>query len=570
MTPGIGLESLASFLAGLAFFFMGLDLVRRSFVGLASFRARQRAVRLLSDPVRAAAFGFAVGAITQSAAAVALILSGLVPAGLVTIRRSLNVVAWANVGTAVLPFIVAIDVRLGGLWLIGTAGLAARNRRLAGRRTILEVILGIGVLLFGLALLRAATAPLTSEAWFVSILDVVQASLVVGWLVGAALVLIFQSSGAVVVIIILLTSHGQVDANHALAVVCGTGFGTALNVLLLGRGLRGLPARVTWWQAIINLGSATVMAAWGVLGELGVVPSLADLLGVTGVGFETQLALGFLVQRSLCVVVALALGPRAPALLERLAPEPPEDELARMRFLGEPALETPEIAVDLARMEQLGLLAATPSLLDEARSDPTERHGLDRAALVGSLRTLDTEIAGFLRLLVERSGPGIDSVRLIYATGRQEAIGDFVDALSRLGDEIRRLPEGSQARRIGGMLADSTDLLIHALVEAFRTGSRADCDAVMALTESRSARMDRIRAMAADEGAAAADHAALLYATSLFERLSFLARRMVDRLPDDVVPDAPPLPLPPSLDDATDGPEEPDRPDPATPGPAGA
>jgi hypothetical protein len=82
--------------------------------------------------------------------------------------------------------------------------------------------------------------------------------------------------------------------------------------------------------------------------------------------------------------------------------------------------------------------------------------------------------------------------------------------------------------------------------------------------------MDRIRAMAAEEDAAAADHAALLYATSLFERLSFLARRMVDRLPDDVVPDAPPLPLPPSLDDATDGPEEPDRPDPATPGPAGA
>lgn len=558
MTAGIGFESLASFLAGLAFFFMGLDLVRRSFVGLASFRARQRAVRLLSDPVRAAAFGFAVGAISQSAAAVALILSGLVPAGLVTIRRSLNVVAWANVGTAVLPFIVAIDVRLGGLWLIGTAGLAARNRRLAGRRSVLEVLLGIGILLFGLALLRAATAPLTGEAWFVSILDVVQASLLVGWIVGAVLVLVFQSSGAVVVIIILLTSHGQVDANHALAVVCGTGFGTALNVLLLGRGLRGLPARVTWWQAIINLGSASVMAAWGVLGELGVIPSLADVLGSTGFRFETQLAFGFLLQRSLCVVVALVLGPWAPALLERLAPEPREDELARMRFLGDTALETPEIAVDLARMEQLGLLAATPSLLDDARSDATERHGLDRTALVASLHTLDGEIAAFLRLLVERSGPGVDSVRLIHANGRQEAIGDFVDALSRLGDEVRRLPEGTQARRIGGMLADSTDLLIHALVEAFRTGSRADCDAVMALTESRSSRMDRIRALASDEDAAATDHAALLYATSLFERLSFLARRMVDRLPEDVVPEAPPLPMPPSLDEPTeaaDGPE---------------
>lgn len=559
MPTSIGLESLASFLAGLAFFFMGLDLIRRSFVGLASYKARQRSVRLLSDPFRAAAFGFGVGAISQSAAAVALILSGLVPAGLVTMRRSLNVVAWANVGTAVLPFVVAIDVRLGGLWLIGLAGLAARNRRLSGRRSAFEVLLGIGILLFGLALLRAATAPLTSEDWFVSLLGVVQASLLVGWLVGAALVLIFQSSGAVVVIIIVLTSHGQVDANHALAVVCGTGFGTAVNVRLLGRGLRGLPARVTWWQAILNFGSAGIVAAWAVLGEVGLIPSLADLLGQTGMRFETQLAMGFLVQRLLCVVVAFILAPRAPALLERLAPEPPEDELSRMRFLGDPALETPEIAVDLARMEQLGVLAATPSLLDEARTDATERHGLDREALLRSLRTLDSEIGGFLRLLIERSGPGGDSVRMIHANGRQEALSDFVDALARLGDEVRRLEPGSRARDIGGMLADSTDLLIHALVDAFRTGSREDCDAVIALTDSRSARMDRLRALAAGDQAGPADHAALLYATSLFERLSFLARRMVDRLPDDVVPDAPPLPMPPVL--AARAPEP--EPDPA-------
>lgn len=545
-TSTIGLESLASFLAGLAFFFMGLDLVRRSLVGLASHRARQRAVRLLSDPVRAAAFGFGVGAISQSAAAVALILSGLVPAGLVTIRRSLNVVAWANVGTAVLPFIVAVDVRLGGLWLIGLAGLAARTRRLAGRRPALEVILGIGVLLFGLALLRAATAPLADEAWFVSLLGVVQSSLLAGWIVGALMVLIFQSSGAVVVIIIVLTSHGQVDANHALAVVCGTGFGTGLNVLLLGRGLRGLPARVTWWQAILNFGSAGIVAVWAVLGEIGLVPSLADLLGQTDLSFETQLAVGFLVQRSLCVVVALVLAPRAPALLERLAPEPPEAELGRMRYLGDTALETPEIAVDLARMEQLRMLAATPSLLDDARTDTSERYGLDRGVLLASLRTLDGEIGGFLRLLVERSGSGADSVRLIHANGRQEALSDLMDALARLGDEVRRLAPDSRPREIGGMLADSADLLVHAVIEAFRTGSRDDMEAVIALTDSRSARMDRLRTLAADEGAEAGDHAALLYATSLFERLSFLARRAVDRLPDDVGPDAPPLPMPPT------------------------
>lgn len=473
----------------------------------------------------------------------AVIVSGLVPAGLVTVRRSLTVVAWSNVGTAVLPFVVAIDVRLGALWLIGLAGIGARTRRLMARRGILEVLLGVGILLFGLTLLRAATAPLTHEPAFVDMLGTVGGSMLVALLVGAGLVLVFQSSGAVVVIVILLTMQGRIDDDHALAVICGTGYGAAALVLIMGRGLRGEAARVTWWQAILNISSATLVAAWALLGDAGVVPSLGSLLASTGMRFETELAVGFLVQRSLCAVVAIVLGPWAPGLLERIAPEPPESELGRLRYLNDTALRAPEMALELVRLEQQRMLDALPALLDGARSDDKDRRGLDPAAVRTNLGALDREIRAFLRLLVERSAVVADGAGIGAASARQEALGDLVITVADLATEVRRLTPGGRGRALGATLADASDLLLHALADAARTRAADDRELVLGLTADRSARMDRLRELAdRDDGAEPADHSALLYATSLFERAAWLAHRFADRLPieeDPALPDRP-------------------------------
>ena len=106
------------FLAGLVFFFLGLDGVRTGLKGLASRSVRRRAQAVVASPVRAAVVGIGFGAVSQSATAVSMVLSGLVSAGLVPMRRALSVVAWANPGTAILAFLAAVNLTAATLWLI--------------------------------------------------------------------------------------------------------------------------------------------------------------------------------------------------------------------------------------------------------------------------------------------------------------------------------------------------------------------------------------------------------------------------------------------------------------------
>jgi phosphate:Na+ symporter len=105
-------ELIALFLAGLSLFFTGAMGVRTKLQQMSGRKFRQVLARVTDRPVIAGVVGMGAGAVTQSASAVAFILSGMVASGMITLRRALPVVAALNVGTAALVFIAAFDMRL--------------------------------------------------------------------------------------------------------------------------------------------------------------------------------------------------------------------------------------------------------------------------------------------------------------------------------------------------------------------------------------------------------------------------------------------------------------------------
>ena len=520
-------ESLPLFLTGLVFFFLGLDGVKASLKGLASRSMRRRARAAVSSPFRAAVLGVTFGALSQSATAVSFLLAGLVSARLLPLTRALSVVAWANPGTAMLAFLAAVNLNLATLWLIGLAGLGLRNRKLRSANAVLGAVLGIGFLLFGLTQLKRAAAPVQEAEWFATISVALNGSLVLGFIAGALLRVVIQSSSAIVVILIALCGKGLLGVEQAMMVIHGTGVGIGLSVILLGQGLRGEALRISYWQAILNACSASLLGTWMLFAATDLLPSLPELLARVRVNIETDLAIGFLLQMLCCPLAGWLLRRRSEGILGTLAPEAAEDALARPRYLDEGVLEDSEIAMDLVRREQARVVSALPALLDRARLDAAATTGLDHREVRAALGSLGAEIAGFLADLAAAEKDHDRGVQIASAIARQQALAELVESVDEMATAIDRLPADSMARMLGGGLAEASDVLLGTLREWLERSDSADRDLLEAMTSDRGEQMESVRRNAVGgEFGSPEDQATILYATSLFERTVYLARRV--------------------------------------------
>lgn len=515
------------FLAALVFFFLGLDQVRAGLKGIASRSVRRRAQFVVASPLRAACVGVGFGVVSQSATAVSMVLSGLVTAGLIPMRRALTVVAWANPGTAVLAFLAAINLYAATLWLIGLVGLGLRAKHVQSFGKALGAVLGVGFMLYGLTQMKSATIP-TQEWTSTSILNsALGGSFLLAFAAGAVLRIIIQSSSGIAVILIALASRGALDPAHALMVLHGTSLGIGASVLLLGSGLRGEALRITYFQALVNAFAGLVLGVWMLVANATGLPNLNAVLEQLHVGLETALAFGFLLQMVLCPVGAWLFARQFEALLERLAPESKEQGLARLRYLSSGTAEEPEVAIDLLAKESQRFLEATPALLDRARLDVAASSGLDSRTLAESLGTLDAEIKGFIAEVLEQANSP-DVTQLYLAAGdRQQALGELATATSALVDAVLAIPKDSSQRALGGLLVESLDTMLHTAIDVGRANDELDRELLQQMTADRSEQMESIRrSCATTESSGPRGQAQLQYATSLFERNVYLLRRV--------------------------------------------
>ena len=526
-----GLGWLPFLLAGLAFFFLGLDAIKDSLRGLASRSMRARAAAAVASPFRAALLGVTFGAVSQSATAVSFVLAGLVTAGLLPARRALSVVAWANPGTALLAYLAAVNLELATLWLIGLVGLSLRSSRVQPFKAGLHAMLGVGLLLFGLVEIKRAASPIQGAEWFAALAAVLQSWIPLCFVLGAALRLLIQSSSGIVVILIALCGKGLLQPEHALMVIHGTGVGIGLTVLLLGGGLHGEARRIALWQAIINAIASVLLGVWLGAASLDWVPSLMDLLRGAGMKLETALAAGYTVQMLLCPIVGAMLAERALPVLERLAPERREDSLAKPAFLSDGALDTPDVAMELVEREHRRLVGALPGVLAAVRLDERASRSVDGLRLGLSLVTLGEEISAYLTALAQRQLDATASTRLRMLGARHQAIMELLDAARDLSVAAAALPPGSGARDLAGQLVEAADAMLHTLHDAMASHDSLEAELLLAITSDRSEQMEGIRLQAARGLLGDPAHqSGILYATSMYERCSYLTRRSVESM----------------------------------------
>src|SRR5207249_4728985 len=192
---------------------------------------------------------------------------GLIEAHLLTAAPAAAVLLGAQLGAATAPSLLGLaSTAREGLLLvtIGVVWLSlAEDRR---SKALGKVILGCGLLFYGLHLLRIGFEPLVSDPELMPYIDHLQADHLGGLLVcvatGVLLAAVLQGPAPVFALVLgLAQATGRIDLRSALAILAGTGLGGAIGTAVVAWPFGPEPRRLARVYFLMALAATLVLAA---------------------------------------------------------------------------------------------------------------------------------------------------------------------------------------------------------------------------------------------------------------------------------------------------------------------
>jgi phosphate:Na+ symporter len=252
----------------------------------------------------------------------------MVSAGVLTFVQSLGVVLGANIGTAVGAQIISLDIEQYVPLLMFAGLLLLFLGRTRMWKNLGIVLLGFGLMFYGLEAIDEAMKPFRTYQPFIDLMQTLGSNPLLGAAVGAIFTVIIQSSSATVAIVITLASSGLISLPAGVAIMLGAEVGTCADTLVATIG-RGRPAlRTGVFHLLFNLISAVL----GILFAPLLVQLVLSFSGGAGVG--RQVANAQIIFNLIGVVAVIVLLPALARLLERLIPNVDGDRQLQPEAVG--------------------------------------------------------------------------------------------------------------------------------------------------------------------------------------------------------------------------------------------
>ena len=431
-------------LGGLALFLLGMDRLTKSLRLLAGDRVRGILTRLTTNRFAAAGTGAGLTAVIQSSSVTTVLVVGFITAGLMTLEQSVGVILGANIGTTVTAQIFAFKVTRYALALIAVGFAIRFFSKTDARRARGGLILGLGMVFFGMSVMGDAMDPLSDAAGFQNWMAEMS-NPIAGVAAGAIFTAVVQSSSATTGVVLALAFEGLLSLEAGIALILGANVGTSVTAQLAAIGKPPAAQRAAWVHTIFN--------AIGVLLWLPFIPTLAGLVQGIGGGLAREIANAHTVFNVVNTMIFIGFTRQLAQLTTRLVPEKVAPPLVQPRYLDESLLSTPDLALARARLELLRLAErvrrmladSVPAVLTGGSGELIEVEAMDDEvdALYGSivqyLGRLSTEEIG--------SRASDELFQLMEATNNLEAIGDIIETnlvqigFTRIENDIIVSPE---------------------------------------------------------------------------------------------------------------------------------
>lgn len=388
---------------GLALFLYGMRRMTESLKTVAGSGMKNLLARLTTNRFTATLAGVLVTAVIQSSSVTTVLVVGFISAGLLNVGQSIGVILGANVGTTITAQIVAFAVYKYGLLMIAVGfftNILARREKI---RQWAMVLLGLGLIFFGMELMSIATGPLRQWPPFIDMMLGMSNPLLAAVL-GALFTAIVQSSSATTGIVIVLASQGLITLESGIGLLFGANIGTCITAFISAVGRPRGAMQAAWVHIIFNVG--------GVLLWIFFVPQFADfvralspasehLQGLQRLAAETprQIANAHTVFNVVNLLLFIWFTGPIARLVDRLVPEKPKPPGIQPLYLNEFFLEEPGLAIDQARRELVRLGGMIQQMLSRAMHVATSGTHEEAEAISKMDDDVDTIYGEIIRFL---------------------------------------------------------------------------------------------------------------------------------------------------------------------------
>ena len=229
MNPGTAV--IVNLLGGIALLLWGVRMVRTGVMRAWGDRLKNFIEHRVGNRVSAFTAGGVATAILGSGTAMTLIVAGLAASGAIGTALGLAVLLGADVGSAIVSAVFASGAGFT-LWLsplLLFAGYVVHSWSAELKpHNLGRILIGLGLMLLSLTLIKQASAPLSAATLFHDLLAAVGREPLLAFLIGAVLTWLFHSSLAVILLVASFLANGSLEIGGALSFILGINFGGGL------------------------------------------------------------------------------------------------------------------------------------------------------------------------------------------------------------------------------------------------------------------------------------------------------------------------------------------------------
>ena len=336
------------FFGGLALFLYGMAIMSTGMKKTAGNKMRSILAALTRNRITAFFLGGFVTMVIQSSSATTVMLVSFVQAGLMNFTQTLAVILGADIGTTVTAQLIAFKVSDYALLMVAVGFGLQMVSKSDYARNIGEIILGFGILFFGMKLMSDAMEPLRGHDIFINWMQGLENPLI-GILAGTVFTAMVQSSSASTGVVIALAHQGLISLEAGIPLIFGANIGTCVTAGFAAINSLRDAKRVALAHILFKIAGVMLFIFW--------IPDFAEIIRSLAVKFGSDTARQIANAHTIFnVSLAVAFIPFTAffsRLIIRILPDKEDDKgfKPRTKYLDESSLSSPAMAIELARAE---------------------------------------------------------------------------------------------------------------------------------------------------------------------------------------------------------------------------
>lgn len=223
-------------LGGFGLFMFGITFMGDGLKVAAGDKLRDYIDKYTTKPINALLIGILITIVMQSSSASTAITIGLVRAGLMKLEQAAGIVMGANIGTTITSFLISLNIDQYAMIIVFVGAMLICFSKKRKQKYFGNVILGFGLIFFGLSTMGDSLAVLKDLPEFEAFAYQMGSQPLLSLLAGTVMTALVQASAATIGVVQKMYQSGALSFMAVLPFIFGANIGTTITGILAAIG----------------------------------------------------------------------------------------------------------------------------------------------------------------------------------------------------------------------------------------------------------------------------------------------------------------------------------------------